>query len=439
MGRPKKDAVVELGSRKRITAGDIERLQCEPGKQQSFLRDSEMPGLMVRVTSNGAKSYVFEARVHGKTERRRIGTPAAMTITEAREQARRLRMLVDAGESPRDHAAEVEAQRQKEAACQQPARIAWAAYLLERRPHWGERHRLDHERLSQAGGAPRKRSREAVTQPGILFDLLERPLSELTPQTVEAWARSQAYRPTVARLALRLLRAFLTWCKASPDYQAMMSDDTNPASTRKAREVLGKAKPKDDTLLREQLPEWFAAVRRITNPSISAYLQVLLLTGARPGEIIAMQWDDVNMGRRSLTIRDKVESTREIPLTPYVAALLAGLPKRGPFVFTSLNRPDIAISTPAKPLAIICRESGTDVTLHGLRRSFKTLAEWLDISAGVIAQLMGHKPSAIAEKHYTRRPLDRLREHHNRIEAWILEQAGIAFDTAQPVRLLRAV
>jgi hypothetical protein len=43
---------------------------------------------------------------------------------------------------------------------------------------------------------------------------------------------------------------------------------------------------------------------------------------------------------------------------------------------------------------------------------------------------MGHKPSATAEKHYTVRPLELLAVHHNKIEAWMLEQAGIAFDPA---------
>jgi hypothetical protein len=67
------------------------------------------------------------------------------------------------------------------------------------------------------------------------------------------------------------------------------------------------------------------------------------------------------------------------------------------------------------------------LTLHGLRRSFKSLTEWLEIPAGVVAQIMGHKPSATAEKHYTVRPLDLLRLHHEKIEAWILEQAGVSF------------
>ncbi len=40
---------------------------------------------------------------------------------------------------------------------------------------------------------------------------------------------------------------------------------------------------------------------------------------------------------------------------------------------------------------------------------------------------MGHKPSATAEKHYTVRPLDLLRVHHEKIEAWILAQAGVKF------------
>lgn len=76
------------------------------------------------------------------------------------------------------------------------------------------------------------------------------------------------------------------------------------------------------------------------------------------------------------------------------------------------------------------------MTLHGLRRSFKSLTEWIEIPAGVVAQIMGHKPSATAEKHYTVRPLDLLRLHHERIEAWILEQAGVEFkQQTAPVKL----
>lgn len=52
--------------------------------------------------------------------------------------------------------------------------------------------------------------------------------------------------------------------------------------------------------------------------------------------------------------------------------------------------------------------------------------------SGIAAQIQGHKPSGVREKHYIRRPLDLLHLWHVKIEAWILEQAGIEFVPAQP-------
>jgi integrase len=85
-----------------------------------------------------------------------------------------------------------------------------------------------------------------------------------------------------------------------------------------------------------------------------------------------------------------------------------------------------------------CKVAGIeDLTLNGLRRSFRSLSEWVGTPTGVVEQVMGHKPSAIAEKHYTVRPLDLLRLHHERIESWILEQADIAFDDSKTNTHLR--
>jgi intergrase/recombinase len=53
------------------------------------------------------------------------------------------------------------------------------------------------------------------------------------------------------------------------------------------------------------------------------------------------------------------------------------------------------------------------------------LAEWVEMPTGVVEQIMGHKPSAIAEKHYRRRPIDLLRQWHIKLENWILQEAGV--------------
>ena len=283
-----------------------------------------------------------------------------------------------------------------------------------------------------------------MTIDGPLRPLMAMRLQDLTAPAIEAWAAEQAKtRPTPARLSWRLLRAFLAWCAEHPEYSAVVPAQ-NPAKTRRTREALGKACVKQDALLREQLPAWFAAVRNIGNPAISAYLQTLLLTGARPGEVLAMRWEDMNTQWRGLTIRDKVEGERVIPLTPYVHQLLATLPRRSEWVFASAIRepgkPSQPIAKPHHAHATACKVAGIEgLTFHGLRRSFKSLTEWLEIPAGVVAQIQGHKPSATAEKHYTVRPLDLLRLHHERIEAWVLEQAGVKFDPKAEPRTLHVV
>jgi integrase len=165
----------------------------------------------------------------------------------------------------------------------------------------------------------------------------------------------------------------------------------------------------------------------------SAYLQTLLLTGARRRELGALRWLDVDFLWLSMTIRDKVEGERTIPLCPYVAHLLAALPRRNEWVFsspTSVNG-QLAEPTPGHKRALTAAGL-PDLTLHGLRRSFGSLAEWTETPAGVVAQVMGHKPSAIAEKHYRRRSIDLLRMWHVKIEAWMLEQAGIEFVPVAP-------
>lgn len=438
-------------ARTRLTAGRVDAFKCPPDRAQAFLWDTDAPALLLRVTPSGRKTYAFESRLNGQTIRINIGTATDWSLEQARKRAIELKQMVDSGTDPR----EVERQRVEAEAARKAAERAqavtvgeaWTAYVEDRTPHWGELHRQDHQRLTRAGGEAVKRGTRGrgVTVAGSLHPLLSLALRDLTADRVDQWAATEAKnRPTVARLALRCLRAFLNWCSTHPVYKAT-SAPTNPAASKKAREVLGKSKPKNDALLREQLSVWFDAVRKLPNPTTSAYLQTLLMVGCRPGELLTLRWDDINWQWRGMTIRDKVEGERVIPLTPYVSHLLAALPRRNGWVFASNritpDRPDGApLTEPNHPHDRACKVAGIDgLTLHGLRRSFKSLTEWLDVPAGVVAQIMGHKPSATAEKHYTVRPLDLLRLHHERIEAWILEQAGVQFDANAAPGVLRVV
>jgi integrase len=266
-----------------------------------------------------------------------------------------------------------------------------------------------------------------------LIDILRIGVADLTSERVATWLEKEAAdRPTNAAQSYRLLRAFIRWAADVPAYRGIVASEVYSAS--KVREAIPKAQAADgDGLQREQLPAWFDAVRKIGNPVIAGYLQALLMTGARREELAGLRWADVDFQWRSMTIKDKVEGTRTIPLTPYVSHLMAALPRRNEYVFSSPTAASGYIEEPRIAHTKALAAAGLPhVSLQGLRRSFGTLCEWVEMPSGISAQIMGHKPSALAEKHYRRRPLDLLRKWHDKIEAWVLEQAGIDFTPVSP-------
>ena len=474
MARPSKSAPIDYGVAHDLTPGLLERAACPTGRPFVLVKDSDKKGLRLRVTQAGGKAWQFETRLRsGKLFTRALGEWPTLSIADARNDAHRLRGLTDKGTDPRDlerEQAEAAAAAAPEKAAQEIAVAAqaaaaaltvsetWARYVEERRPHWGGLNYADHLSMVDPGGKERKRGK-GTTKPGPLAPLMAMRLVDLDAKAIEVWATKESKdRPARVRLALRLLKAFLRWAAAESD----LSDKVDPAaaSAKKAREAAGKAKPKDDVIERGQLSAWFKAVHGIPNSVTAAYVQTLLMTGARPGEVLALRWGDLNTQWMSITIRDKVEGERQVPLTPYVWRLLSALPRRNEWVFSSTRAISLdakhvdrreryhaargtaapvgdaaqvsasgRLTDPAIAHRQACAAAGLQgLTLHGLRRSFASLTEWLEIPAGVVAQIQGHKPSATAEKHYKRRPLDLLRVHHERIEAWILEQAGVQFD-----------
>jgi integrase len=433
-------------SRVRLTAGRIAGFECPSTKTQAFLWDTDTPTLAVRASPKGRKTFIFESRLRGGTIRMTIGTLSDWPIEQARLKAQSYKMLVDNGTDPREAVREKEAVATARVKASKIAALKvadlWGIYIEERKPHWGPLHYRDHIDKSKPGGLPsgKRGGGKLPTQPGPLASLMPLSIKDLDQSTVEAWAAEEGKkRPSSARLAWRLLTVFLTWCSEKPEYASFLPAK-NPAKTKKAREALGKAGVKADVLQREQLSAWFDAVQQLQNRVISACLQVMLLSGARPGEILAMRWEDINTQWKGISIRDKVGGTREIPATPGILNLISAIPRRNEWVFSSPTSKTGRLTTPNTLHSRACKTAGLDgLTLHGLRRSFKSLTEWLEVPVGVVAQIQGHKPSATAEKHYTVRPLELLRVHHERIEAWILQQAGISISHQQKTALLRVV
>jgi integrase len=465
-----------MGKSQNFTADRIAKFGCEPGKQQSIFWDAKTPGLGLRVTAAGAKSYIFEARLHGKTLRLTIGGAKTWTIAKAQAEATDLKSQTDKGIDPRQLAAEQRTKAEAAAAeaKQQQATVgeAWSAYIsyqrdkmgrpnIERGRKWGARHLADHEQMAQAGGQKKKRGGKGLTKPGVLYPLMGLRLRDVTAERLVEWQRAEAAeRANKARQAFESFRTFLRWAAGQPEYAGI---DLQAVEARTVRDEVPRSRAREsDCLQREQLAAWFTEVRKLA-PVHSAYLQALLLTGARREELATLRCENVDFQWKTITIRDKVEGERIIPMTPHVEILLRELHRINntpPAPTRILHGKRIAVDVenwhPSQWVFFANSASGRlrepnrahtralaaaglpSVSIHGLRRSFASLAEWIEMPAGVVAQIMGHKPSATAERHYKRRPIDLLRMWHTKYEAWILEQAAIQLEASTP-HGLRAV
>ncbi len=411
-----------------MTDERVRKFKCPSDKSQVFLWDKKAPGLGVRATKT-AKAFIHQTRLGDRTIRIKIGDVRNKVLEDVRIESRKLQGLIDQGVDPRlekiDRITEQNEKRKENIRKEIALSEVWPIYLDARKHQWSQRHYLDHIRIAHLGGEQVKRG-SGKTKPGALASLMDCKLSDITPGRVRKWLQEESSkRGTQARIAFDALRAFINWLSDHEDFTGLISADA--CSRRIKKENLPTKKAKEDCLQKEQLEVWFQAVRGINNPVISVYLQGLLLTGARREELAPLKWVDLDFKWQAMTIHDKVEGSRTIPLTPYLASILNELPRRNKWIFSSPTSASGRIQEPRiahnRSLAVAGIEG---LTIHGLRRSFGTLSEWVECPVGVVAQIMGHKPSAIAEKHYRRRPLDLLRMWHSKIEKFILDEAGIA-------------
>ena len=436
MARRKKDAPIELADSHELSFGLVAALVCPPGKMQAFLRDKKTPGLRVRVTAAGAKSYVFEGKLNRRTIRTTIGDVRVWAINAAQQEANRLRVLLDGGIDPRELARDqltAKAAKEVEAASRAlTVADVWPRYMAEgkpkRRDAWKPRYVADLNRAASMGGVAKKRGK-GTTKPGHLAALMPMALASIDQDVIRDWyvSEGKSARTQAARV-VAMFSGFLGWCATKRDLRGMVNKDAARAS--ELGDVLPPKKTREDALEIAQLPAWFAATDRLPSRTAAAYLKVLALTGARRSELAELTWANVDFQWKKLTIADKVELTRTIPLTPYVAWLIDGLPRVNAFVFFSPKSKSGHIAEPRSPLGTALAGAGIPhVAVHGMRRTFSLLGEAAGAPAGAIAQIMGHKPSAVAEG-YRPRSIDALRPYLAQIETFILDKAGVKFDTA---------
>jgi integrase len=385
------------------------------------LMDSTSPGLGVRVSETGTRTFFLRARFPGSANpvRRALGTYPAMPLAEARTKAAEWRVMLKRGIDPRD---EEQRQRAKE---DQKRKNTFAAvfedFVAEKLP--GERHGRESERDIR---------RHLLPHWGA------RPITEIPDLDVIAVIKAKKVTaPMMARSLLTLTRRLFAWAKEQRVYGLAAS----PCIDLKPGKLIGEKRPRARVFSDDELFALWRAADRMGYPFGCIY-KMLILTGLRLNEVADAMWKEIDLRDGTWTIpatRMKGLPSKAcehvVPLTDQILQILNSLPRyrAGDYLFSArFGTTPVWISDDVKnrvgrrmlrTLRAMARRRGDDparVDLphwvnHDIRRSVRSRLSRLKITEEAREAVLAHARPGIKGTYDL---YDYLPEKHEALELW---------------------
>ncbi|MDA8159503.1 MAG: integrase family protein [Desulfobacteraceae bacterium] len=401
--------------RERLTPGRISGYMCGQNRDQDFFWDTESPRLGVRVTMAGAKSFVFESKIQGRTLRWTIGPVSAWTLEAARAEANELQTKVDKGIDPREQARDQAREREaKTAALEAEQHEAAKRSLCTLKA-------LCNEYVAHLEGqGKRKSAADAIS--AFKCHLFE-PHPELAATYAGAVTAHQAAaiirqvleagKPRTAGILRSYLAAAYNAAMRAP-FNAFLPAALIPfeITTNPILPVATIAiKARDRVLTADELT---AYMRALGDSLADRALRLALLAGGqRMRQLLQARLGDFDELAGSLRLFDRKgrrTAPREhvIPLGHEGLALAQALAERArqadkEFLFYSGKGGAMDPVTPGHRVRDISKALGGEpFDLLDIRRTAETMLAGLGVSQDIRAQLLSHGLGGVQVKHYVR-------------------------------------
>jgi integrase len=342
---------------RRQTLSDLGVAALKPSAKRYVFPDPEMPGHYIRVTPNGAKSYVAVARgPNGKQIWATIGTAPLLDVGEARERAREAIKAIKAG-----------ADRAGPQSFESVGNEWYKRHVLAKglRSATGLRRNLDNHLISRWSGRD-----FASIRRGDVAKLLDQ---------VE-----DSSGPVAADQTLSLIRNICNW------YTSRNENYTSPV-VRGMRRTIPKERARkrilDDNELRAV---WKQAE---ANGVFGALVRLGLLTAQRRMKLAAMRWEDVTIdGEWKIPAEARAKGTGESLVLPQVAIdIIRSQPRFGSNPFVLASREGRHITSFSQLKALFDQKVKIAAwTIHDLRRTARSLMSRAGVGSDVAERVMGH-------------------------------------------------
>jgi integrase len=403
----------------RLTDGVVRDLAA-PASGNKITYDDDVKGFGVRITTAGAKAFVLNYRAAGRERRITIGSFPDWTVKAAREHAKGLKRQIDVGEDPMAERHDQRAEKTIDHLCD----IFETEHLPSRRASTRE----DYVSLIRLYVRPRlgKMKMSAVRHSDIAA--LHREIAKRAPYRAN---RLHAVLSTMMGVAIKE-----GWREDNP------CQGVEKAHEEKRERFLSPA----------EIARLADALAAHTEKVSANAIRLLMLTGARRGEALAMEWGQVDLASGVWTkpsAHTKQRKVHRVPLSAPALQLLSGIKETAdpecPYVF-----PSVKTSHPGKGAAgyqhlveikrtwsSVCAAAKlSGVRLHDLRHSFASVLVSSGLSLPIIGALLGHTQSSTTHR-YAHLADDPLRAATERAGA-IISGAGAGRAEIVPIQGGRA-
>ncbi len=335
-----------------FTKPALERLPMPEVGQRVTYHDTKAPGLTVRVTHTGAKSFCVQRRINGRVERITLGKFPTMTIEQARTETTKVMGTVAAGDNP----AEVKRGKRQELTLGE---------LLD-------------EYMSRRAAFNKRGDKPEALFRIYLSHWANRKISTIRHEEVDRLhkkigvevGRKGSAKQVTANNVLKLLHVMFN--QAINVWRIYQGD--NPAhGIQKFAE-----KSRDRFLQVDELPRFFKALADEPNDTVRDFFLVSLLTGARKANALEMQWSQINFDRGEWRIPEtKNGDPQTVTLAPEAVELLKNRMGQNDstYVFPGDGKTGHLVE-PKTAWKRILKRAGIaegDLRIHDLRRS---LGSW---------------------------------------------------------------
>jgi integrase len=135
-------------------------------------------------------------------------------------------------------------------------------------------------------------------------------------------------------------------------------------------------------------------------PSVIGAIRLLVFTGCRMGEILALRWEHVDFGRNQLRLPDSKTGAKVVYLNTAARDVLAALPHDPAGWVVPGGKPGAHLVNLEKPWRRLRARAGLDdVRLHDLRHSFASVAAGLGEGLHMIGKLLGHSQAQTTHRY----------------------------------------